>query len=208
MFRTVSRPVCWTVCCALAALTAPALLAQPLPGLDRDAVVVRDSNDIPHICARTERDAVFVQGFVHAQDRFFQMDTLRRSFSGTLAELVGAAGLAQDVQLRTLGLRRAAEASWSAYQADPETAQLVTDLEAYAAGVNAFLALGNALPEYGALEISPAAIAPWTPIDSVAIGKGLAFGLSFDLEDIDRTILAGTYSATGAALGFDGVYLD
>ena len=71
----------------------------------------RDEFGIPHISARNERDLVLLQGYVHAQDRLFQMDVTRRQADGTLAELVGSAALGTDVQLRTFGLRHAAERS-------------------------------------------------------------------------------------------------
>ncbi|HSL84503.1 MAG TPA: penicillin acylase family protein, partial [Thermoanaerobaculia bacterium] len=151
-----------------------------------------------------DRDALFVLGWVHAQDRFFQMDLLRRTFSGTLGELVGDAALPQDVQLRTLGLRRAAEASLPA-----QTRATRVWLGSYAAGVNAWLAdPANPLPpEYTALELTKAAVPPWTPVDSLAIAKGLAFGLSFDLSDIDLTVAAATFQVAGAFGGFDGAAL-
>ncbi len=170
-------------------------------GLERPARVRRDGNDIPHIFALSEADGQFMVGFVHAQDRFFQMDTLRRTFSGTLAELLGDAVLAQDVQLRNLGLRRAAEASLPALT-DASRAWL----DAYAAGVNAWLASTPALPpEYAALEITE--VPAWSPIDSLAVVKGLAFGLSFDLDDIDFTQALLTFQGVGAAAGFDGAAL-
>lgn len=177
--------------------------AQPLevPGLQAEAVVVLDGEGIPHICGQSQQDAVFLQGYFHARDRFFQMDTLRRTFSGRLAELVGPAAVAQDVQFRTLGLDRAAAESWQAYQ-DRGLEESVAWLESYAAGVNAYLASHPLPPEYGALELTSAE--PWTPLDSLVIAKGLAFGLSFDLRDVELTIQSAAYSAAGAALGFDG----
>jgi len=96
-------------------LTSVALPAQaqdhlgaPLqvPGLSDTVRLFRDGHHIPHIFAKNDSDALFTLGWVHAQDRLFQMDVLRRTFSGTLAELVGEAALDSDIQLRTLGLRR------------------------------------------------------------------------------------------------------
>lgn len=175
-----------------------------VPGLERSVRLRVDAFAIPHVFALNEHDAMYMLGWLHAQDRLFQMDTLRRTFSGTLAELVGDAGLSSDVQLRTLGLRRAAEASLAVYAADVQAW-----LDAYAAGVNDYLAdPSNPLPpEYGALELTRASIPEWTPVDSLVIAKGLAFGLSFDLSDIDLTVALGTFAATGAALGFDGTAL-
>ena len=87
--------------------------------------------------AATENDAAFLQGYAQARDRFFQMDFSRRGASGTVAELVGSAGLANDVQLRALGLRRAAYATYQ--QLSSETKGW---LSAYANGVNFWLAGG------------------------------------------------------------------
>ncbi len=187
-------------------LTASWATAQPteLPGLRGDALVIRDSNSVPHICSGSDHDTLFMQGYVHAQDRFFQMDTLRRTFSGTLAEMVGSGALESDVQLRNLGLRRAAEASLAAYEANG-LGDALEKLQAYADGINAYLA-GNPLPpEYGGLELS--SVLPWSVVDSLVLGKGLAFGLSFDLLELDLTVMAGAYAQAGAIGGFDGMAL-
>src|SRR5262249_3767592 len=123
----------------------------------------------------------------------------RRAVSGTLASLVGPSQLANDVQARTLGLRRAAEKTWIALSDDTRGY-----LSAYAAGVNFWLST-NALPlEYTALDLTK--VEPWSPVDSIAIGKGLSFQLSFDL-DINPTIQLGAYQAAGHAAGFDGTLL-
>jgi penicillin amidase len=191
-------------------LTAVGLTQAPqagrpatLPGLIDAAQLLRDVNDIAHIDARNPHDLYFLQGYVHAQDRLFQMDVSRRQASGTLAELVGPSALGSDVQLRTFGLRRAAARSLPALTSDTRLA-----LEAYAAGVNAWLATHALPPEYGALEITR--IPRWTALDSVAIAKLIAFGLSFDLEDIDRTVALKSYTtalgAAGQALFFEDVY--
>src|SRR5689334_6702275 len=75
------------------------------------AHIVRDDDGVPHIFANTEADLAYLQGYAHARDRLFQMDTLRRQAAGTLAELLGSTALPSDVQLRTFGIRRAAERS-------------------------------------------------------------------------------------------------
>ena len=170
-----------------------------VPGLSDDVTVFTDANGIPTIVGDTETDVVFVMGYLHARDRFFQMDFLRRVPSGTLGELLGANALASDIELRTLGLRRAAFASWVVLD-DDEKAWL----KAYSDGVNNYLINNDLPPEYGVLEITQAE--PWTPLDSLTIGKLLAFQLSFDL-DIGDTIALGTYQAAGAAAGFDGTAL-
>lgn len=151
-----------------------------MSGLHAPAVVLRDDDGVPHIHAFDEHDALFLQGFLHAQDRLFQIDVLRHTASGTLAELVGQSALPSDVELRTIGLRRAAERSLAAYSTKARDG-----LQAYADGVNAWVQR-NALPaEYAALEITR--VDPWTALDSALIGKALAFQLSFDL-DINATL--------------------
>lgn len=180
--------------------SAPAATVD-LPGMRFPGTVDRDAQGIARISAWTRHDVFFLQGWVHAQDRLFQMDFTRKAASGTLAELVGDAGLGNDVQARAIGLRRAAEASWLAIS--PRAREAIA---AYAAGVNAGIGSVTALPpEYGALELTR--VDPWTPIDTVVIAKAIAFSLSFDLDDIDRTIALLTYMAAGNVLGFDGTRL-
>lgn len=169
------------------------------PGMRLYGQVTRDANGIAHIRAFTDYDAVFLNGWVHAQDRLFQMDENRRTASGTLAELLGTPALASDVQLRTLGLRRAAQLSQLEY-----SARVTELLAAYSAGVNAWVAVNPLPPEYAALEITQ--FEPWTPLDSIAVAKLLAFGLSFDL-DIDRTRALLTYQGAGQVLGVNGTAL-
>ena len=170
-----------------------------LPGLQAAARVVRDTNDIAHVKAGNEHDLFFLQGYLHAQDRLFQMDVSRREAAGTLAELVGPGALAQDVQLRTLGLRRAAERSLPL-----QSARVQAILQAYAAGVNAYVGSHALPPEYTALKLS--GFDPWTPLDSLATIKLLAFGQSFKL-DIQPTIDLLSYQKAGKVLGFDGTKL-
>ncbi|HYG63044.1 MAG TPA: penicillin acylase family protein [Thermoanaerobaculia bacterium] len=175
-----------------------------VPGLIAPVRVFRDTHDIPHIFARNDRDALYALGQAHARDRFFQMDVLRRQFSGTLAELVGPPGLETDVQLRTLGLRRAAEASLAVLSRETRVW-----LNAYARGVNDYIYdTANPMPpEYAALELTRSSLEPWTPVDSLVIAKGLAFGLSFDLSDIDLTVALGAFQQAGQAAGFNGTLL-
>jgi penicillin amidase len=161
--------------------------------------ISRDANGVTQIRAFTDYDVAFLNGWVHAQDRLFQMDENRRTASGTLAELLGAAALPNDIQLRTLGLRRAAQLSQLEY-----SARVNELLDAYAAGVNAYVASNPLPPEYAAIEITK--FEPWTPLDSIAVAKLIAFGLSFDL-DVDNTVALLTYQAAGQALGVDGTKL-
>ncbi len=173
-------------------------------GVLTPVITRRDSHDVPHIFGSTDREALYALGRAHARDRFFQMDVLRHTFSGTLAELVGRAGLASDVQLRTLGLRRAAALSLPAV-----SAETTVWLDAYARGVNSWiLDPAHPLPpEYAALELTRASLHPWTALDSLTIAKGLAFGLSFDLGDIALTTALSAFDSAGKAGGFDGLTL-
>ena len=188
---------------AVAALfAAPAALAEEFnfPGLSDTVTVYEDALGIPTIKGTSYEDVVFVQGYLQARDRFFQMDLSRKLAAGRLAELVGSPALAQDVELRTLGLDRAALASWQA--ADAEVKGI---LQSFANGVNAWLATNPLPPEHTALELTRTD--PWTALDTLAFAKLQAFSLSFELGDIEATINAGTYQAFGEALGFDGTAL-
>jgi len=143
-----------------------------LEGLDSPVEVFRDRWGVPHIYAGSVRDVMFAQGYVHAQDRLWHMELARRAASGGLAEIFGPVVLDADRLLRRVGLRRAAEA---------ELAQLAETvrqhLEAYAAGVNAFIE-GNRNrlpPEFLILRFRPQ---PWTSVDGLTIGKFVGWTLS------------------------------
>lgn len=143
-----------------------------LPGLRGEVEVARDELGIPIITADNSQDAYAALGFVHAQDRLFQMDFLRRLASGRLAEAIGETALPSDRFMRTLGLRQAAAASLEAIDAETRAA-----LVAYAAGVNAFLATRQGLlpPEFLILRLEPE---PWTPLDSLLWQRLMALRLS------------------------------
>src|SRR5205823_13330362 len=89
-----------------------AVSPQRLAGLHQPARITVDSEGISHVRAHNDHDLYFMQGWVHAGERLFQMDYNRRLASGTLGELLGTAALPTDVQLRTLGLRRSAQRSY------------------------------------------------------------------------------------------------
>ena len=118
---------------SVAAPPRAAAAPTPLGGLLNDAEIARDVRGIAHVTASNDHDLFFLQGWVHAGDRLFQMDVGRRLASGTLAELFGPDVLPSDVQFRTLGLRRAAARSLSVLSSDARAI-----LRAYADGVNAW----------------------------------------------------------------------
>ena len=141
-----------------------------VPGLDAQVEILRDRFGVPHIFAQSERDAHFGLGFVHAQDRLWQMEMNRRIGSGRLAEALGRRALPTDRFLRTLGVRRAAQANLA--HLDENTRRL---LDAYAAGVNAFLGSGPVLPpEFWITGIAPER---WSAVDSLTWLKMMAWDL-------------------------------
>ena len=160
---------------------------QRLAGLQAATSITIDDEGISHVRANNEHDLYFMQGWVHARDRLFQMDYFRHVASGTVAELVGPAGLPNDVLLRTIGLRRAAQRSYDAASERTRSA-----LTAYAEGVNAWTANNPLAIEYGALELTT--IAPWSALDSLAVGKLIAFQQSFD-DDTVATLAFLSYQA-------------
>ncbi|HKX38831.1 MAG TPA: penicillin acylase family protein, partial [Burkholderiales bacterium] len=144
--------------------------AIAVAGISGEVEILRDAFGIPHIFARSVEDAQFALGFAHAQDRLWQMEMNRRTGSGRLAEALGPAALEADRFLRALGLRRVAEANLKRYDEDTRR-----QLEAYAAGVNAFLDTGPVLPpEFWILGVKPE---PWTPVDSLVWAKMMAWDL-------------------------------
>ncbi|MDJ0869811.1 MAG: penicillin acylase family protein, partial [Myxococcota bacterium] len=107
-----------------------------IPGIEEPVTVYTDALGVPHVYAATLKDAAAVQGYVHARDRFFQMDVARRAAAGQLAELTGSLpDLQSDAGTRLLGLRQAAQRS-----ADLLTPREQAFAQAYADGVNAYLA--------------------------------------------------------------------
>ena len=167
-------------------------------GLHGPAKIVRDVDGMPHIHAFNEHDALFLQGWVQAEDRLFQIDVLRRTAGGRLAELVGASAIASDVELRLIGLGRAAERSLAAF-----SPKMRAGLQAFADGVNAWAARNPLPAEYAALEITR--FEPWQPLDSTLVGKALAFQLSFDL-DINATLDFLQYQAVLGPLGAQAAF--
>ncbi|HZP68222.1 MAG TPA: penicillin acylase family protein [Rudaea sp.] len=184
-----------SICIAFALPAHATTSAIAAPGLSAPGSISYDALGTPTIQAATQNDAAFLQGYAQAKARFFEMDFDRRAASGTLAELVGSAALANDVQTRTLGLRRAAWLTWDALDDDTRGW-----LKAYADGVNFWLQTQALPPEYGALMLTRAE--PWSPVDSLVVGKGLAFQLSFDL-DIQNTIDFAAYSKAATAAKVD-----
>lgn len=135
---------------------------HPLAGLQDRVTVDRDHYGVPTVVARNRADLARANGFLHAQDRFFQMDLARRAAAGELAGLIGAAALDHDRRIAPQDLRAVARRAVD--DADPATAELLT---AYTAGVNAGVQALRARPfEYWVLRAQPQ---PWQPEDSVLV---------------------------------------
>lgn len=134
--------------------------------------IARDAHAIPHIMAESFDDAAFALGFAHAQDRLWQMEMARRFVQGRLAEVLGDGALNVDVTMRTLGLYRASEAALA--HLAPQTRSA---LEAYAKGVNAYVA-GHQGPLPIEFALAGAQPERWQPADSIAVLKGMSFTLA------------------------------
>ncbi len=151
-------------------------------GLSAPVEVLRDRYGVPHLYAQTAEDLFFAQGYVHAQDRFWQMEFWRRLSSGRLSELFGKSTLEIDKFLRTLGFFRLAQREFQLLA--PDTRRY---LQAYAAGVNAYvlkrrparLGLEFALLALQGVKLQ---IEPWLPANSIAWGKMMAYDLGANHE--------------------------
>lgn len=206
-YAWMPRPLRWfarvvTVLLALALVLAGVLVytvrksfpqvdgSLRLPGLTGSVEIYRDKSGIPHIYADTPADLFMAQGFVHAQDRFYEMDFRRHTTAGRLSELYGSSTIENDKALRTMGWRRVAQEEL------PGLAQETQDLlGAYAKGVNTWLdANPNASDrglEYSILKLQNGSYRPekWTAVDSLAWLKAMAWDLRSNLEDeIDRAL--------------------
>ena len=154
-----------------------------VPGLTGDVTVVRGEYGIPQLYGDSTDDLMLAQGFVHAQERFYEMDIRRHVTAGRLSELFGETAVETDKVIRTMGWRRVAERELDLLQPDTRAA-----LDAYAEGVNAYLAtrepselaLEYTVLRAGGLDYRPE---PWTPVDSLAWLKAMAWDLRGNMTD-------------------------
>ncbi|MGW7451549.1 penicillin acylase family protein [Streptomyces sp. NPDC054787] len=166
-----------------------------VPGLTGTVDVKRDEHGIPQLYADNDADLFRAQGFVHAQDRFWEMDVRRHMTSGRLSEMFGSGQVETDAFLRTLGWRQVAQAEYDTKLSE-ETKKY---LQAYADGVNAYLKgkSGKDLSvEHAALKLSDGyRPEQWSPVDSVAWLKAMAWDLRGNMQDeIDRALMASKLS--------------
>lgn len=160
-------------------------------GLDGPVDVYRDENGVPHIYAETTHDLFLAQGYVHAQDRFWQMDFQRAVGHGRLAQLFGESEVDTDTFLRTLGWSRTADEEFAAM---PQEAQEA--LTAYAAGVNAYLDERTPIRlslEYSVLKLNNASYKPlpWEAADTLVWAKAMAWDLRSNMDvEIARAVIS------------------
>jgi len=210
--RRLARGALWTVVALLVVLLGAAVdgvwtvrRSFPsyggelrLPGLSAPVTVRRDAHAIPQVYATTADDLFRAQGYVTAQDRFWEMDFRRHVTSGRLAEVFGSGQVATDKLLRTLDWRGVAAKEWDLVS--PQTRQY---LRAYSDGVNAYLAgkkTAQVSLEYAVLGLQTTGyeIAPWDPVDSLAWLKAMAWDLRGNIGD---EIARATLLASGLTRG-------
>ncbi|MEZ4868111.1 MAG: penicillin acylase family protein [Caldilineaceae bacterium] len=166
-----------------------------VPGLDGVVDVIRDGAGVPHIFATTDHDAIFALGYLHAQDRLWQMEMNRRIGNGRLSEVLGESALNVDKFQRTMGYARVVRQN---FETLPSSARML--LESYAAGINAWLAENHTLPpEFLILGITPE---PWTVYDSLVWAKMMAWDLAgdYDLELLRAQLTAAVGAQRAAQL--------
>ncbi len=201
MLKTLLRRIGWLllliVAISLTLLIAYMWRASPdtsgsvtVAGAAQPITIERDAMGIPTIKAKSQADMIYGLGFVHGQDRAWQLETQRRIASGELAEAFGAPALETDRFLRALGVRRAAQARWAwmQQQTNPETVQSRALVEAYSRGVNAALKAQARPPEMLILGLTQR---DWTPVDTLGWYTMMAWDLSANWnQELQRLRLA------------------
>jgi penicillin amidase len=159
-----------------------------MSGLGAAVTIIIDRAGVPHVEAESARDAYFAHGYLHARDRLWQMELNRRVARGELAELFGPIALPADRVLRRLGFRRGAEGDLAGISGEGRQV-----LDAYAAGVNAYVARHRRPIEFVLLRSRPR---PWSTIDTLAFGRYMAWSQTENLPtEIVRRQLAGLIGA-------------
>ncbi|HEX6383362.1 MAG TPA: penicillin acylase family protein [Anaerolineae bacterium] len=156
-----------------------------VPGLQDEVHVYRDEWGIPHIYAQNEHDLFFAQGYVHAQDRFWQMEFWRHIGQGRVSEIAGEAALDSDKFIRTMGWNRMGQQTLT--YVEEEAPEYMAILEAYSAGVNAYIEANRDTLSlnYTVLGLvnEPWEIEPWTPLNTLTWGAAMAHDLGGNWND-------------------------
>jgi penicillin amidase len=169
---------------------------QLTQGVSAPVSIQRDAHGVPHIQAAADNDAYYAIGYVHAQDRLWQLEIQRRMAQGRLAEVFGRASVQRDIWFRTLGLYDAARSAWPALSKEAQAS-----LTAYTAGINAGMASLDSLPpEFRMLSVRPE---PWTVYDSLAWIKMFALNLGGNFSrEMGRYLAGQSLDADGMAVLF------
>ncbi|MER7933976.1 MULTISPECIES: penicillin acylase family protein [unclassified Streptomyces] len=167
-----------------------------LKGLSGPVTVKRDGNGIPQVYASSDQDLFMAQGYVQAQDRFYEMDVRRHMTSGRLSEMFGKGQVKNDEFLRTLGWDRVAKQEYDTKLSDSTKKYL----QAYSEGVNAYLQGKDGKDislEYAALGfVNDYKPEQWTPVDSISWLKAMAWDLRGNMQDeIDRALMTSRLDA-------------
>ena len=186
-------------------MPSPAAAPGIISGLQGAVTVIYDAEQVPHIFCGNQLDCFAAQGYLHAQDRLFQMDLFRRTARGQLASLVGSLEASQDRQFLTLLVTRDGKRIEDVL-VDGLDAGTKAKLDAYSGGVNAYLKFLAAHPtlmpqEYAQLPgtVTPGDVPAWTPQDTLAIGRLQQFQLSETIEkETDYGLFALTFGPGGA----------
>jgi len=168
--------------------------AAKISGLKNDVRIIRDLYGIPHIYGGTVEDVICALGYVHAEDRMWQMDMFRRMSQGRMAELLGESAFEQDVFCRTLGFKRVAEKCLDAMEEDSPSRRC---LVAYARGINSYVAklLPDELPVY--FKRLGYTMEPWSPVDTLAFLRYVAWLLCGSFDDLWLLTVAEKFGADG-----------
>lgn len=168
-------------------------------GMSAPATIAKDEHGIPQVTAATDDDVFFAMGYLHAQDRLWQLEVQRRTAQGRLSEVFGKEALQGDIWIRTLGIYQAAQSSWSGLSQGAQAS-----LVAYANGINAWTRTHDRLPlEFQFFGVKPGT---WTPVDSLAWVKIFGLNLSGNMSsEINRHVAAELMTSRQVASLFDAV---
>ncbi|MHA1977450.1 MAG: penicillin acylase family protein [Candidatus Hodarchaeales archaeon] len=151
-----------------------------IPNVEEEVICYYDEWGVPHIFAETDSDMFFTIGYVHARDRLFQLEMVRRLYTGRISEIIGESALSADIQMRNLCLDRAANTTWNLMLADNPESNLVKSLEKYTEGINYYIdhLSSHELPlEFRLLNAKPS---HWLPHYTIGYGKYMSMGLAHD----------------------------
>ncbi|MHA2236892.1 MAG: penicillin acylase family protein, partial [Candidatus Hodarchaeales archaeon] len=168
-----------------------------IPNVKNEVICYYDEWGIPHIFAENDSDMFFAIGYVHARDRLFQLEMVKRLYTGRLSEIVGESALSADIQSRNLCLDRAANHTWNLILAEDPDGYFVESLQAYSDGINYYIdhLSPHELPlEFRLLNFRPT---HWSPHHSIAYGKYMALGLAHDgFREFTVALLSSYFSNT------------